>query len=289
MNPVGFQCRWCGCEEAHPWLSDCRDFYLQKEVSVAYVECNACRLVQQFPLPADLAALYDDYPVHVPRNATQRLARRIFHRQVYYRPLRAQNQGALLDYGCGDGTFLREMQPHFQTVIGYEPAAAHAANLSQQLRRPITSDVADLESEWAGKLDVVTAHFVLEHVEDLRRAFAVFQKVLKPGGLLHITVPNIRSWEARFFKRRWHGLDAPRHLTFPEASHFAMLATDYGFGGVRASYASFPNTLAGSISAVLTGRCRPGLLMGLTLPCALISLMAPQGTLLVHMRRLAEG
>lgn len=289
MNQARFQCRLCGGAEAHPWLSDCRDFYLQKELSVDYVECGSCRLVQQFPLPADLGALYDDYPVHVRRNAAQRLARRIFQRQVYYRAPARSTSGALLDYGCGDGTFLREMRPRFQTLIGFEPVAAHAASLSRQLCLPVTSDETRLGVEWAGKLDVVTAHFVLEHVADLRQAFGVFQKVLKPGGLLHVAVPNIRSWEARLFKRHWHGLDAPRHLAFPEESHFITLAKDYGFGGLCVSQASFPNTLAGSISTVLTGRCRSVVLMGLTLPCAFISLMAPQGTYRVQMRRLAEG
>ena len=289
MNPAAFYCQLCGCAEAHPWLSNCRDFYLQKELSVDYVECNACYLVQQFPLPVEPGALYHEYPVHVRRNLAQRWARRVFHRQVYYRPSAGLINGAILDYGCGDGSFLQEMQPQFQTVIGFEPSTAHAANLSRQLGLRVASDQAHLGDEWAGKLDVVTAHFVLEHVLDLRRAFEVFQKVLKPGGLLHIAVPNIRSWEARLFKRRWHGLDAPRHLVFPEELHFTTLATDYGFGDVRVAYASFPNTLAGSISAVLTGRCRPAVLMGLTLPCAVVSLMAPQGTCLVQMRKLAEG
>jgi hypothetical protein len=146
-----------------------------------------------------------------------------------------------------------------------------------------------LREERAGMMDVITAHFVLEHVADLREAFETFQILLKPRGALYIAVPNIRSWEARLFKQYWHGLDAPRHLVFPEAAHFQMLASEFGFGAPQISFAAFPNTLAASLSAVLTGRCHALLMMGFILPSWLIALAAPQGTLVVRMIRKDAG
>lgn len=285
MNLDGCKCMLCGAAEARTWLTDCPDYYLQKGGSVNYVECVACSLVQQHPLPADVSALYADYPIHSSRNAFQRLARRIFQHQVYFRPAAGYQNRTLLDYGCGDGTFLREMEHKFSAVCGFEPGGDYAATLSKQLNAPVYSSTEKLWAERAGTMDVITAHFVLEHVADIRGVFEVFRTQLKPGGLLHIAVPNIRSWEARLFKQRWHGLDAPRHLVFPEAVHFKTLAEEYGFRAAQISFAAFPNTLAASLATALSGRCQSALLMGLIVPSWLAALAAPQGTLIVRMIR----
>jgi SAM-dependent methyltransferase len=275
----------CGSTEFRVWLTGCPDYYLQKGGPVDYVECVACSLVQQCPLPDDVSALYEDYPIHSSRSAFQRLARRIFQRQVYFRPVAGSECRTLLDYGCGDGTFLREIQNRFSAVCGFEPGGTHANALSEQLNAPVYSSTEKMRTERAGKLDIITAHYVLEHVADLRGAFETFQTLLHPGGTLYIAVPNIRSWESCLFKKRWHGLDAPRHLVFPEAVHFKKLAEEYGFGVPQFSVAAFPNTLAASLATVLSGRCQPVLLMGLIVPSWLVALAAPQGTLIIRMVR----
>lgn len=183
MNTDTFTCLLCGATSAKPMLEDCRDFYLQKDCGpVDYAECASCALIQQHPMPADLAALYVDYPVHTTRNGIQRLARRIFNRQVYLRPSIGCASQHLLDFGCGDGTFLREMQSRFKTVSGFEPSAAHVAELCQRLGVPVFSSTQALRAELASAVDVATSHFVLEHVSDLHDTFATFLAVLKPGG-----------------------------------------------------------------------------------------------------------
>lgn len=268
-----------------PWLNGCPDYYLQKGGLVNYVECEACLLIQQHPLPEDLAALYKDYPVHRSRNLMQRYARRIFHRQVYFRPEVGSEGLSLLDYGCGDGSFLFEMKRYYKTLYGFEPGSSHSTGITARINIPIYSSSEVIRQELAGKIDIITAHFVLEHVPDLYEAFQTFKALLKSGGRLYVAVPNIRSWEASLFKKLWHGLDAPRHLVFPGPEHFRMLADRYGFHVAGTSSAAFPNTLAGSLSALLSGRCDSMMLMGLILPCWLVSLCAPQGTLIVKLIR----
>lgn len=290
MNTDAFKCLLCGATSARQKLEACRDYYLQNAGGpVDYAECSSCALIQQHPVPADLAALYADYPVHASRSGMQRLARRFFHRQVYLRSDSRYTSKQLLDYGCGDGTFLLEMQPRFKTVCGFEPGESHALALRQRLGLPVYNSTQVLRAECAVSFDVVTAHFVVEHVSNLHDTFATFSSVLKPGGLLHVAVPNIRSWEARLFKKQWHGLDAPRHLVFPEKSHFGSLANRYGFMEPCFGYAAFPNTLAASLATLVTGRCHPLLLTALVPFCWPVALAAPQGTLTVQMRKAYNG
>ena len=64
-----------------------------------------------------------------------------------------------------------------------------------------------------GSFDVVTMWDVLEHVADppafLRRASAL----LREGGYLFVNVPDLESWAARLFGRRWPLL-LPEHLNY---------------------------------------------------------------------------
>ncbi len=285
MNTKQFKCILCGSTALRPWLKECHDYYLQKGMPVNYVECVACLLVQQHPLPEDISALYADYPVHSERNLLQRFARRIFHRQVYFTPKPGSENLSMLDFGCGDGTFLREMKGKFKELYGFEPDSSQAGKVSSRLNIKTYSSLKNLQQDLAEKIDLITAHFVLEHVPDLHATFHTFRKLLKPGGELHIAVPNIRSWESCLFKKFWHGLDAPRHLVFPEPAHFKVLSKKFGFEIARNSHATFPNTLAASISTVLSGQCHSKIFMGLIIPAWLISLCAPQGTCIIRMIR----
>ncbi len=47
---------------------------------------------------------------------------------------------------------------------------------------------------------------------DLKGYVAQLKKLLKPGGLLIIAVPNYQSYDARKYRQSWAAYDLPRHL-----------------------------------------------------------------------------
>jgi SAM-dependent methyltransferase len=284
-NPAEFICLQCGTAECRPWLSNCADYYLGLGYPVNYVECTACSLVQQWPIPENLADFYKDYPVHTRRTMLQQFARRVLQRQVYHIPSPDASRQVLLDYGCGDGVYMREMAGSYKSMLGFEPDVALVGRLAESLGVPVYSDADVMAGEWVSSVDIVTAHYVMEHVTDLHHTLQVFHKVLKPGGMLHITVPNIRSWEARLFGRKWHGLDAPRHISFPDLFIFETLAGQHGFENVTRATAIFPNTLAASICTLLTGRYHPFLFNLLIIPSWLVAAVAPSGTEIFQLRK----
>jgi SAM-dependent methyltransferase len=53
---------------------------------------------------------------------------------------------------------------------------------------------------------------VLEHVPAVSTLMAEVKRILKPGGIFLIGVPNFGSIEARIAKAGWFHLDVPRHL-----------------------------------------------------------------------------
>ncbi len=278
VNGAGFKCLVCGGTSSNRWLEQCPDYFRQIGQPVNYRVCTGCGLIQQWPIPANIDELYEEYPVHARRSKAQALARAYLQRQVYYRPKPGHNRARLLDYGCGDGVYLREQDGHFESLVGYEPGAELAERLSATESFVVYSDTDKLLAGQRQTIDIITAHYVMEHVTDLHGTMELFHHLLKPGGMVHIAVPNARSWEARLFKRKWHGLDPPRHISFPDMTTFTRLAAEHGFEPPRKRCAIFPNTLAASIVTALTGRYHGGLFQLLILPSWLVAALAPSGT-----------
>jgi hypothetical protein len=82
-------------------------------------------------------------------------------------------------------------------------------------RNPLRDDFRDQspaevegDGEWAG---VVFWH-TLEHLPEPRTAVREAARLLGPGGVIAIAVPNTESIQARAFGDRWLHLDIPRHL-----------------------------------------------------------------------------
>jgi len=184
----------------------------------------------------------------------------------------------LLDFGCGDGWFLDASRDPNLKLVGFEANNSHAAHLAKTLKLPVYGDEQALLRDYEGKADVVTMHFVLEHLTDLNGAFETVQKLLKPDGIFYFIVPNVSSWEARLFGKKWHNLDPPRHISFPEVESIWQLSERWGFEIVKHRGLPFPNGFAGSMSVVLTGRFRFSIFL-LFLPLGiLLSRMFPSGT-----------
>lgn len=100
--------------------------------------------------------------------------------------------GRLLEVGCGAGTLLHELQCQGFTCSGMEtsiPARTMASTVNPGL--PLLAQYPDER----GSFDYLLALEVLEHIEDDRSALADWRSLLKPDGLLLLSVPaHQRKW-----------------------------------------------------------------------------------------------
>jgi SAM-dependent methyltransferase len=60
--------------------------------------------------------------------------------------------------------------------------------------------------------DVITLWHVLEHLPDPVQTIEECRRILKPGGLFVIALPNFDSLQARLSGKYWFHLDIPNHL-----------------------------------------------------------------------------
>ena len=136
-----------------------------------------------------------------------------------------------VDIGCGSGRNLELLAHHAHAVMGLDrsPAALELA-----ATRGFQTANADGQSIPLAdcSVDLLSAFDVLEHLDDDMRALAEFHRVLRPDGLLLITVPAYRFlWsehdEALMHRRRY------------VASELHTKLTRSGFRVLKRSYAVF--------------------------------------------------
>jgi len=64
---------------------------------------------------------------------------------------------------------------------------------------------------------------VLEHLFKPLDYLVSIKNKLNKGGILVVAVPNVSSFDARFYRDKWIALDAPRHLQHFEPNSFTSL------------------------------------------------------------------
>ena len=277
MKMSNFECSLCGNRKFIPFLDQCEDLYLHKPYKVDYVQCMACELVQQNPIPKDVSEFYESYPIHQEKSVFYAFVRRLVMAGVYLPPKTLPPKGKILDFGCGDGWYLAWCKANGLTCVGFEYSSEHANVLGEKLGVDIFSDMSALAAAHPDGFDVITLNFVAEHLTDIRHVFQGLSKVLAPGGTIRYVVPNIASWEYRWFGRSWHSLDAPRHIIFPAAAHAKRLADELSLRYCGESSVPFPNGFGGSLPTIFLGRFS-NLLFLLLLPVSiLITRLFPGG------------
>jgi SAM-dependent methyltransferase len=181
--------------------------------------CSACRSgrMRVFPAPGELDAWYDDAyygrggskfspPLQMMVDwAVRRQAARI------RRALPGKANPRVLDIGCGRGTLIRALAHGGAHCIGLE-RAKHVANSGPGFE--IRDGELAEQAFPAGHFDAVILWHVLEHLPAPIVVIEEILRLLAPGGLLLIAVPNNDSCQARAFGRHWFHVDAPRHLHF---------------------------------------------------------------------------
>jgi SAM-dependent methyltransferase len=101
---------------------------------------------------------------------------------------------AVLDIGAGQGALSKRLQDAGAKVSACD-VVPEQFDVPGVLFRPVTSD-GKLPFEDA-QFDVAIAVEVLEHIDGHDRFFAEVSRVLRPGGLVMFTTPNILSLKSR--------------------------------------------------------------------------------------------
>lgn len=114
--------------------------------------------------------------------------------------------GKLLEVGSGLGDFLVEAQARGYEVTGIE-FSSHAVETARARLAGGQGQVFVGEVETANlpenSFDFCVMSDVLEHVRQPERFLKAVHSLLKPGGIIMVTVPSLDSWSAKLLGQKW--------------------------------------------------------------------------------------
>ena len=138
----------------------------------------------------------------------------------------AKSAQTILDFGCGDDSFLNLVKQPGRTTIGMDFTPAVISKIKDSGHVGI---LYDGETAWDqiqdSSIDFVRMSHVAEHLYNPSQVFSMLHSKLKPGGLLHIIVPNPEGISAKVFGKYFLAFaDLPRHvMMYPLSGMTKML------------------------------------------------------------------
>lgn len=193
------------------------------------VQCSRCALVYVSPrVAAD--TIVDSYSAgDDPAFVTQATAReRTFDRSLARIEALTGAPGAVFDVGTAGGSFLAAARARGWQVDGCEPNAWLANWGRQHYGIDIRTGPLTAQDLPDAAYDVVTLWDVVEHLPSPSAILERARRMVKPGGLLVLTYPDIGSPSARTLGRFWPFLSSV-HLYYFSRTTIARLLEKHGF------------------------------------------------------------
>jgi 2-polyprenyl-3-methyl-5-hydroxy-6-metoxy-1,4-benzoquinol methylase len=116
----------------------------------------------------------------------------------------------VLDVGCSSGYLAQPLHERGNTIVGIELDPAAAREAEAFCERVLVGDVETMELALEpASFDVVLCGDVVEHLRDPEVALARLRPLLRPGGRVVLSTPNVANWAIRLalFAGRWRYTD----------------------------------------------------------------------------------
>jgi SAM-dependent methyltransferase len=158
---------------------------------------------------------------------------------------------AVLDLGFGTGQFAERIRPACRYLAGLELDPGAAAEGARFFDDPVTGDIFEgISGPWREPFDVIVAGDVLEHLPRPGDLLSALRPLLKSGGTLLVSLPNVANVTVRLGLLFGRFTYAPRgildrtHLRFFTRSSARALLAGAGFRITGEAATAMPVELA---------------------------------------------
>lgn len=222
-------CPLCGAAEAKLYEK------YGEEGQYSLVKCRDCRLVRQSPV----FEYNDDFLKWAYHSYGEDFQKRSDDAEATMRATVAKDRGyfqfkqdlcerfvearpyTLLDVGCAAGQFIYACRKTECRVAGVEVSKPQAEFARERFGLDVFNGTVEALLETQRRFDVVHCSHTLEHLPDPKTTLQNFVRLLNPGGIVFIEVPNLVSlnnyvkhlksnWG--LMKNTWGKGDFPEHL-----------------------------------------------------------------------------
>lgn len=145
-------------------------------------------------------------------------------RRLKHMGLKDAPPGKLLEIGVGGGRFLARMKKIGWDVSGIDYDPNVAGRIQKRYGIDVhVGDITQLDFPSNG-FDAITMGQTIEHLSDPVAVLDKCFQLLKPGGRLVVTTPNVESLGKVLFEEHWRGWEPPRHLHLYSVDSLKALA-----------------------------------------------------------------
>ncbi len=237
-------CPACGGARLRPWKKGLIDIHALQPEDIKITDsrygltwdlsvCDDCGhfFADPCPTPGFIGSLYGGLEDPLYEEEAEGRAmnfRRVLARLERLRP----EKGRLFDVGAATGILMNLARERGWEVNGVEPSAWAVAFARDRYGLAVREGVFETAAVPPASVDVVTMVDLIEHTarpyDVVRRA----AEVLRPGGILCVVTPDIRSAAARLARGTWWHL-RPAHLAYFTRGSLDALFRRTGFTVVR--------------------------------------------------------
>lgn len=146
----------------------------------------------------------------------------IFRERIFYLKQFLPPGSSILDFGCGQGIFVKIAKKFGYQVFGYD------------IDPKATADFYSLKEIPNHFFDAVVCFDVIEHVDNPQKILKNIRQKLKPNGLLFLTTPNRLGLAGRIIKNKFWGLVPQGHKNVFTLSQMEGLLKTAGFKIIEA-------------------------------------------------------
>jgi len=205
-NPA---CRLCGFNQ---YIALTEEEIIANGKKYSLIQCQKCSFISVHPLP-DYESLreqydsgywerqHDEKPLHLQLLFSLRVRSILYELKKHVSP-----KGKILDWGAGDGAWVRLLRREGFDTWGIDPFSIPSKTDYLIQGTLHSAEFAD------SSFDAITCFHVLEHLDNPLNEIKEALRILQPGGIIIVEVPNISSLGFALFKTSWQPLHIPAHV-----------------------------------------------------------------------------
>lgn len=187
-----------------------------------FVRCHDCGLVFSNPqvIPELIEKTYrndlssTDLWMKVLQNEKETAWRNGYYKDILSRIEALIPKGKILDIGCAVGHFLKIAGDNSWKTVGLELSETAANHCAGTLNLEVYRKTLKEASFEADSIDAATLLGVLEHVPDPVDVLRQARRVVRPGGIVAVVVPNMYSLLNLFLREKAATFDGRNHLIY---------------------------------------------------------------------------
>lgn len=135
----------------------------------------------------------------------------------------------ILDIGCGGGFFLNAVREVFDELYGLEMSSELAEFVKKKWGIDIHIGEIQNINFSENYFDIITLYDVIEHVLHPDKLLNELHRILKPGGVVVVSTPNVNGLSTKIMKDKSLFLTPPEHLYYFSPNSLTIFLEANGF------------------------------------------------------------